>query len=124
PDEWHRQLFRQDTCHPEHDARHEKIETLQWNIAATALGHGLDVILDFGFWKRRERRQFHNQATQLGARTKIHFMDVAFDELLSRLEVRNQQHPELVTQIPLSKMNDYVQQFEAPDETEWALYNS
>lgn len=48
PDEWHRYLFGQDAAHPDHDERHEKIEVLQWRVAASALARGFDVILDFG----------------------------------------------------------------------------
>jgi len=36
PDDWHRFLYGQDATHPEHDERHEKIEILQWNVAASA----------------------------------------------------------------------------------------
>ena len=40
PDEWHRYLFGQDAAHPDHDERHEKIEVLQWTVAASALARG------------------------------------------------------------------------------------
>ena len=36
-DEWHVCLFGQDAEEPEHDARHNLIETLLWKIASRAL---------------------------------------------------------------------------------------
>lgn len=120
PDEWHRFLFGQDATHPEHDVRHARIEALQWDVAATALKSGLDVILDFGLWTKEERQDFRDRAAQLGADTAIHFLDVPFNELLARLEARNKQSPNEVTFIPLSMMNEYLKKFQPPDEHEMA----
>lgn len=121
PDEWHRFLYGQDATHPDHDKRHAKIEALQWRIAETALEGGLDVILDFGLWAKEERDDFRARAAALGAKTKIHFLDVPFDELLSRLEVRNSRSPEEVTIIPQQMMYEYLPSFQPPDEEELAL---
>lgn len=124
PDEWHRFLYGQDATHPEHDERHNKIEALQWKVAASALERGLDVILDFGLWAKVEREDFSNQAAALGAQTKIHYLDVPFTELLERLDARNRQLSDDVTFIPLSMMNEYLPHFQAPDEEEMALNTS
>jgi predicted kinase len=58
PDEWQVRLFGQDAEESEHDARHELIEAMLWNIASRALVLGTNVILDFGFWAREEREDF------------------------------------------------------------------
>ena len=121
PDEWHRHLYGQDATHPEHDERHSRIEALQWEVAATALKKGIDVILDFGFWAKAERRDFRARAAELGADIKIHYLDVPFDELLIRLDTRNKLPPEEVTHIPLSMMNKYRLSFQAPDKNEMAV---
>ncbi len=118
PDDWHRFLYGQDASHPDHDERHTRIEILQWKIAATALERGLDVILDFGLWAREERDDFRDRASALGAKTKIHFLDVPFEELLRRLKLRNRDSPDVVTIIPPSKMNEYLSLFQTPDEAE------
>lgn len=124
PDEWHRHLYGQDAAHPEHDDRHSRVETLQWQVAASALKRGVDVILDFGLWAKEEREDFRERAAKLGAETKIHYLDVPFEELLVRLEARNKLPPDEVTHIPLSMMNDYLPFFQAPDEDELALNSS
>ena len=118
PDEWHRFLHGQDAAHPHHDIRHSKNEALQWNIAASLLERGIDVILDFGLWSREERDDFRSRATVLGAATKLHFLDVPHDELLERLETRNKQSPADVTIIPKSLMKICFEKFETPCEAE------
>ena len=119
-DEWHRFLYGQDAAHPEHDERHTKIEVLQWNVAVAALKQGLDVILDFGLWAKEERDQYRARASVLGADTRIHYLDVPFEELLDRLQVRNTESAEEVTIIPLALMHEYLPRFQPPDEEELA----
>lgn len=121
PDEWLRVLFGQDATDPEHDERHSKVEALQWKVTVAALSRGLDVILDFGLWSKVERDDFRQRATALGADTKIHFLDVPFEELLERLDHRNRQGSEEVTFIPPAMMYEYFPRFEAPDAQERAL---
>ncbi len=122
PDEWHRYLFGQDAACPDHDERHEKIEVLQWRIAASALALGVDVILDFGLWAKAERQDFRQRAAALGAETRVHFLDVPFETLLERLEERNNQASDDVTFIPLSMMSEYLERFQPPDKEEMDLY--
>jgi len=118
PDEWHRYLYGQDATHPEHDDRHQRIETLQWQVAASALKQGINVILDFGLWTKAERQDFRQRATNLGAKTCLHFLDVPYKELIARLEKRNQQSSAEVTYIPIAKMDEYRLQFQVPDAEE------
>ena len=121
PDEWHRFLFGQDAADPDHDARHDKIEVLQWQIAEASLRRGIDVILDFGFWTKAEREDFRQRAAALGAETTIHFLDVPFHDLLHRCAARNTRASDDVTFIPLDMMHAYAQRFEAPDNAELSL---
>lgn len=81
-------LFGQDAEDPEHDARHNIIETMFWNIARRALELGTNVILDYGLWAREEREDYRARAKQLGASSEIHYLDMPEDELLRRLKER------------------------------------
>jgi len=125
PDEWQLQLFEQDAEDPEHDERHNKIEALQWQLATQLLSKDIDVILDFGLWSRVERDDFKARATALGAKTKIYFLDVAYEVLLERLEKRNKevQVSNESFYIPPSMMKEWFPLFEAPDEEELLLNN-
>jgi predicted kinase len=121
-DEWHIRLFGQDFTldfqHPEHDARHELIEDIMWDVAARALQLGTNVILDFGFWGKSEREDYRTRAAELGANSVVHFLNVPEEVLLSRLEVRNASLPEGSFQIPTPKLLEWMQIFQAPTEDE------
>ncbi len=120
PDEWHVRLFGQDAHEPEHDARHNLIEALLWNIASRALELGTNVILDFGFWAREEREDYRSRAQQLGASSEVHFLDISADELLQRLAVRNSQPSETSFYISEAMMKPWISFFQrpTPDELE------
>ena len=119
-DEWHVCLYGQDAEEPEHDARHNLIETLLWKIASRALVLGTNVILDFGFWAREEREDFRLRAKQLGASSEVHFLDVPEEELMRRLAVRNSQDSQESFHIPEEAMKPWIAFFQrpTPDELE------
>lgn len=117
-DEWHVRLFGQDAEEPEHDARHNLIETLLWRIAMRALVLGIDVILDFGFWAREEREDYRLRAKQLGASSVVHFLDVPEEELMRRLAVRNSQDSQESFHIPEEAMKPWIAFFQRPTSDE------
>ncbi len=119
-DEWHIHLFGQDAEDPEHDARHNLIETMLWGIGSRALALGTNVILDYGLWAREEREDYRARAKKLGASSEIHFLDVPEAELLRRLEIRNSQLPEGSFHISKEMMQPWIAFFEKPlaDELE------
>ncbi len=118
PDDWHRRLFGQDATHPEHDRRHATIESLLWDVAASALDRGLDVILDFGFWQRAERDEFRARAAARGALSVLHVLDPPQDVLFERLAIRNRLPATEATHIPPERLRDWLVYFEPPDDDE------
>ena len=120
PDEWHIRLFGQDAEEPEHDARHNLIEAILWNIASRALELGTNVILDYGFWAREEREDYRLRAKQLGAGSEVHYLDVPEGELLRRLEKRNSQPSQESFLISEEAMKPWIAFFQKPtlDELE------
>lgn len=118
PDEWHLRLFGQDVSASEHNARHDLIEALLWEVAARALALGTSVILDFGFWAREEREDFRARARQLGAGSEVHYLAVPADELLRRLAARNAQPTPDTFTIPEEMFLPWLAFFQppAPDE--------
>lgn len=125
PDEWHIRLFGHDFAddmtkedEARHDARHGVVESLMWEVAASVLVLGVDVILDFGFWGRNERDEFRSRAAELGVDFRIHFVDVSESVLFNRLETRNAENPEGTFFIPEAKLKEWILMFEAPSPEE------
>ncbi|KIL37988.1 hypothetical protein SD70_29555 [Gordoniibacillus kamchatkensis] len=118
PDEWHTRLFGQDLEENEHEARHDAVEALMWDVAARVLVLGVDVILDFGFWVRSQRDDFRARAADLGVDFRIHFADVPEEELLARLQARNAQLPQGAFFIPEARLKEWMGIFEPPSPEE------
>lgn len=121
PDEWQIRLFGRDLDHPQHDWRHDSVEDLLWNVAAKVLGHDIDVILDFGFWKRIEREDYRCRAAAVGAGCVIHYLDVPQDVLLRRLDIRNELLPDGTFYIPPEQLTEWFEHLEPPsaEELSW-----
>ena len=120
-DEWHVRLFGMDVNDDSgeadfstHNARHAALESLLWETAVKVLTLGVDVILDFGFWTRRERDELRARARNLGVGFKIHFADVSEELLLERIKARNRQLPSGTFHIPEDKLKEWIRLFEAP----------
>ncbi len=94
------------------------VEAIQWDIAASALSLGLDVILENGFWSRQEREDFRSRAAAAGAGVKIHFLDVPREELLRRLTVRNREQPPDTFAVTEAQLDLWSSWFEPPDPGE------
>ena len=118
PDEWHVNLFGHDINDPEHDKRHNLIETMLWQIAARALSLGTNVILDFGFWAKEEREDFRSRARKIGARSEIVYMDIDEEELIKRVKIRNENLTNTIHYIPEEMMQSWIQFFQKPDSNE------
>ncbi|MGH7813509.1 MAG: AAA family ATPase [Candidatus Binataceae bacterium] len=125
PDEWHIRLFGCDfhddideSDFAQHNARHDVVECLMWEVAAKVLVLGVDVILDFGCWVRSQRDEFRSKARDLGADFRIHFTDVSEDVLLDRIKGRNAELPKGAFHIPEVKLKQWIRLFEPPSPGE------
>ena len=118
PDEWQIALFGQDAEDPDHDRRHSIIEGLMWGVAERALQLGTNVILDFGFWARRERDDFRARAARMGVDFAIHHTPCPPEELLRRLAERNASLPPGAFTISDEALRGWIKQFEPPDAEE------
>jgi predicted kinase len=115
PDEWMERLVG----HGYDEQKRAAIEALQWDIAQRALSLGIDVVLENGFWSREERRQFRARATELGAQSKLIFLDVPREELRRRLAQRNASlQPESGFHVDLDQFDIWAGMFEAPTADE------
>jgi predicted kinase len=82
---------------------------------------GVDVVLENGFWSRAERAEYRQAARAAGVPVHLRYLDVPFEELVRRLEVRNGS-PGTVT-ITRALLTSYATLFEAPTKAELALFD-
>jgi predicted kinase len=120
PDEWIVRLFGDSLTPPTLDWCRDPVEAVQWSVAERALGLGVNVVLDFGFWSRAEREEFRGRAAALGAASEIHFLDVPRQVLLGRLAARNAALPPYAFRVSEAQLNQWWGLFEPPGADELA----
>ncbi|HWP61369.1 MAG TPA: ATP-binding protein [Candidatus Paceibacterota bacterium] len=114
PDEWMERIVGDGYS----EDKRTVVETIQCEIAEQALRLGVNVILENGFWTRRERDELQARAKNCGADTKLYYLDVARDELLRRLNERNANLPPNTFHIDESRLDDAITHFEVPTPDE------
>jgi predicted kinase len=95
-----------------------RVEALQWDLARRLLARGLDVALEAGFWTRAERETCRAGAAALGARTRLHYLEVPLEELKRRLIARNAAPPPGSYAVNPDDLEDWLPLFEAPTPEE------
>jgi len=117
PDDWILALG----IDPYDEPQRAVVEQIQWDVAMRALELGTSVILDFGFWSRRERDDFRVRASALGVGFEIHFLDASRDELLARLQARNATAGPGDVLVDAEALDRYTSWFEPPAPDEFAI---
>jgi len=124
PDEWmgHLRFDLHD------DGARDRVELLQWDVARRIAEHGIDVVLENGFWSRSERDAVRTRARELGVGIELRFLDVPPEELWARVELRNAQvnapGSGVAARIERQQLELWSGWFEAPDAAELALFDS
>jgi predicted kinase len=101
------------------EKRRAKIEALQWKLGQELLGLGLTIIIEWGTWGRSERDMLRLRARALRAAVELHFLDVAEDVLLDRIQSRRAENPP-ITREALARWREM---FQAPTPEEMALFD-
>jgi predicted kinase len=106
--------------YPEHLRRVYACRDLMWSVAAELLRRRIDVILDDGFFRRRDRCHYIEMARELGADATIHFVDSPPEVVRERLRARNEQLGEYHFEIAPDAIEGFVTFFERPSADEGA----
>lgn len=88
-DEWMTSLYGDDPPmdqFPEFHQRVSKLIDAQWTRCVKL---GLDVVLDFGFWSRRQRDETRATAAGLGASARLYLLECPEEEAWRRVDKRN-----------------------------------
>ena len=114
PDEWMIPLFDDAEAGGKRDVLEGR---LVW-LAFRALQLGVDVVLDFGLWRRDERSALLSMATDMGARCELLYLPVSLDEQLRRLRERSLGGQPGAVDLDEAQLRDAAQRFQAPDRDE------
>jgi len=118
PDDWMMALAGGDG---RDEALRARIEAVQFTLALRALELGLDVVLDNGFWSRRERDNCRTGAARVGAATRLYYMDIAKAEAKRRLALRNQNLPPNTFKVTAEDLDEWWTHLEIPTQDEPGL---
>lgn len=90
PDEWMARLFGDDPPEESFPEKAAAILDLLEPLWTRCLSLGLDVVLDYGFWARKERDEVRAIVERLGANACLYRLDCPDDEARRRIDARNQ----------------------------------
>ena len=88
-DEWMAKLFGEDPPEASFAENHNRVWDLMASIWRPALALGVDVILDFGFWRRAERDSVRAQVLSTGSEVLLYSLACSDEEAWHRIERRN-----------------------------------
>jgi len=117
PDEWIIALYGENLDRATRDAVRNPVEQLQWQIAKQNLSHGMNVVLDWGFWTRTEREKYRKEAKAMGVSVQTIFIDVSPDELWKRVSNRSESQKGTL-KIEQEDLEEWSKKFEPPTEDE------
>lgn len=102
---------------------HERLQERLYRLCGELLMHGQNVILEDGLWMKSERDEKRQTAATTGAATEMHYLDIPFEILWSRIEQRNNANDTARVAISKHKLLEYWNLFEKPTDAEKRLYD-
>ena len=118
PDEWMIKLFSPLPSNEEFDDYYFNCCGIAWNIAQQVLKKGIDVILDFGFWKHCEREKYRKMIRDLGYEFKLYYIQCDTKTIKEHLKIRNNLQPAGTIVIDENAFDFFAPQFEPPESDE------
>jgi predicted kinase len=106
--------------HEEHVRRVQACRDLIWLAARELLIRSIDVVLDDGFFLRRDRMRFVALANEVGAAAAIHVVEAPIDTVRARLIARNRDLPEFNFFIDPEMLRSFQGMYERPTAEEGA----
>ena len=119
PDEWKHDLGIDYYDEP----RRVQLENRLWRLGQELLTLGQSVILENGFWTRKERDELRLNARTLGVAVELHYLEAPVEELWRRLQLRNDEARPGAVPITREDLQRWALQFEAPDAAERARFD-
>lgn len=94
PDEFMRKLYSRNLPDAEFRIAHDKIDNFIWELTEQVINAGTDVVLDYGFWSRKDRKNAFEQAKKITDKVVFHQLncdiEVAKSRVLSRTDANDE----------------------------------
>lgn len=116
-DEWMVQLYGRSPPTDQFETLFNRVSILIWRIATRNLALGTDVILDKGFWRKRDRENVRQAAAAIGAESKLYFLDAPIDVLRKRILTRSKSDQDSLW-INDHAFTEFINRFEPPGNDE------
>ena len=103
----------------EYDGNMTKLTT---ETALRCLKAGISVIIDDGFWYRKQRNEMRQQLKNIGAIAKFYYIDTPVEIMKSRTIKRSENPPVDSFYITEEEFDNYLKMFEPPAADEEFIY--
>jgi len=99
------------------EALFDRVSNRIWRIATRNLALGTDVILDKGFWYKRDRENIRQAVAAIGSESKLYFLDAPIDVLRKRVLTRSKNDQDSLW-INNQAFTEFINRFEPPSDDE------
>jgi predicted kinase len=100
-----------------------RLEARFRELAASLLGMGTSVVIEFGVWSRAERDELLAMGRGLGVPVELRYLAAPLDDLWRRVDARNRTDAWAARAITRTEMEEWSERFEAPTAEELAQYD-
>lgn len=104
-----------------HNEYAEKIKNYLFEKSLAVIVNDINVILDWGFWKKEDREYAKDFYKSKGIEVELHYIDVDDEQWKARIDKRNRAVRSAVTDayyVNDTLMNKFLSLFEPPDKKE------
>lgn len=117
-DEWLIKLFGHNPRIKGFEEYDEKICELSNNIAFKFVEHGLNVIIDDGFWVKKQREEMKKRIKKAGAKAVLYYVKCPMDVMKERVVNRSNNLTKDSFEIDEELFDSYVKYWEPPGKDE------
>lgn len=117
-DEWLIKLFGHNPRIEGFEEYDEKVCELSNNIAFNFVEHGIDVIIDDGFWIKKQREEMKKRIENAGAKAVLYYVKCPMEVMKERVVNRSNNLTEDSFEIDEELFDKYVKYWELPGEDE------
>ena len=117
-DEWLIKLFGNNPLIDRFEEYDEKICELSNNIAFQFVEKGVDVIIDDGFWVKKQRQEMKKRIEEARAEVVLYYVKCSMGTMKDRVVGRNNNFTKDSFKISEKMFDGYVRYWESPSEDE------